>query len=547
MQELENEIFEVWKMLDPSDAYLQGLDEYAGKMFVPTKENQELVFGKIDTILGRIQDETTQKFLNSLKATLKYREPPQDISNVIWTFFGHLVKEGINPEHVSKLLDQTKDVLSESEETYNFDELPLELKIISLNNCNGLKGILNVIKEDTVDQSLRGRIDEIITRIDDYKKNFVVEGIEQGDFSEVFPILKEHSKGDLGRKGHYPQLIKDLYDYYETPDEIEKKALTWLENELPDFQETAKKLAEIYGSESSTDVIDKEVMKHRSIPKSELLDFILSFRDSAQRVVERQLVRINPNYSTKVMETPNYLVSLIPTAAMTMFDSLTDKPFNIFFVTTDEKRSPSTSLPSVFQMIVHEEYGHCVNFSNSALGFAWKPSLVENLNSPLHYPISEGISFHRELESQYLLEALASKPKGESSQDELRLLSELEKHGDLKTQLLEFKFVLLKWRITRFLRAIGDVRINMNKQSVTEFVEWASEKTGLSKKTIYDQIFIFIENPGYAPCYSIAGMALKSIQDEARSKGKDILEFNTIVSSLGFPPRSIFEERLRNI
>jgi uncharacterized protein (DUF885 family) len=99
----------------------------------------------------------------------------------------------------------------------------------------------------------------------------------------------------------------------------------------------------------------------------------------------------------------------------------------------------------------------------------------------------------------------------------------------------------------RFLRAIGDVRINLNRQSLTEFVEWASEKTGFPEKTIFDQIFIFQETPGYAPCYSIAGMALKEIQDEARKNGKDILEFNTKASSLGFPPRTVFEERLRNL
>ncbi|PJB21495.1 MAG: hypothetical protein CO114_05000, partial [Euryarchaeota archaeon CG_4_9_14_3_um_filter_38_12] len=75
----------------------------------------------------------------------------------------------------------------------------------------------------------------------------------------------------------------------------------------------------------------------------------------------------------------------------------------------------------------------------------------------------------------------------------------------------------------------------------------AHTHTGLSKKMVFNQIFIFQENPGYAPCYSIAGMSLKKLQDEARKNGKNILEFNTIASSMGFPPRTVFEERLKQI
>ena len=263
--------------------------------------------------------------------------------------------------------------------------------------------------------------------------------------------------------------------------------------------------------------------------------------------MEKHIVRINPSYDTRVLETPHYLSSFIPTAAMMTFDTLTDKPFNLFFVTTDDRQSPPTSVPDIFQLVVHEEYGHCVNFSNSALSFAWNPNLIEKLASPLHYPISEGISFHRELESLILFEELAARPSENLSKEENELLGAMAMEADIKTVLLETWFVVLKWRVIRIMRAIGDVRINMNKQSLTEFVEWAAKKTGFGEKTIYDQIFIFQEMPGYAPCYSIAGMALKDIQEEAKRRGKDVLEFNTITSSLVFPPRTVFEDRLRNL
>ncbi|UCG68766.1 MAG: hypothetical protein JSV09_13320, partial [Thermoplasmata archaeon] len=346
---------------------------------------------------------------------------------------------------------------------------------------------------------------------------------------------------------YYHQLIKELYDYIESPEEIEEKAMSWLNAELPRLWDTTKELAIIYGIEPNIDTMDNEIGIRSVVGKSELMAFIKNLREKAKEVMESRLVRVNPKYKTKVLKTPDYLVNFIPTAAMTMFDSLTEQPFNIFFVTTDEKRSPPTSVPDIFQLVIHEEYGHCVNFSNSAVGFEYKPTLVERLNSHLHYPISEGISFHREYESLELLEELVAKPEENLSFEEKEFLDALTSKTDIKTVFLESEFTLLKWRIIRFLRAIGDVRINMNKQSLTEFVEWAAKKTGFTEKVIYDQLFVFQENPGYAPCYSIAGMALKEIQDEARKKGKDILEFNTITSSLGFPPRTVFEERLRNL
>ena len=543
---IEDEIYEVWKELSPSDAFRQGLSEYAGKLFIPTPENKGRLLEKIKELKGRTSDEVQTKFLTSLQGSLEYHEVPGDLGEILWTIFGHLIKEGINPEHLLSLLDDADQILANAREVYDLNKLPLVLKITLMNKCTGILGLLDVVYKETEDESLKAKILDISENVKSYRELIVVEGIDKGDFSEVFPVLKEHKDLDMGRGDFYPQLIKDFYDYYETPDEIEDKALSWLENELPELKSTAGKLAEIYKIPPDIESLDAEVAKRSTLKKSELLDFIKNFRVKARNIVEGKLVRINPGYDTRIIPTPDYLVNFIPTAAMTTFDTLTDKPFNLFFVTTDEKRSPASSIPDIFQLIIHEEFGHCVNFSNSAVGFGTSPTLIENLNSKLHYPISEGISFHRELESMVLLEDLVSRSPEDLSEEEKAFLDTLAEYGDIKTMFLESKFVLYKWRIMRFLRAMSDVRINMNKQTLPEFVEWASEKTGFAKKTIYDQLFIFQEHPGYAPCYSIAGMALKDIQEEARKNGKDILEFNTLACSLGFPPRTVWEERLRN-
>lgn len=111
--------------------------------------------------------------------------------------------------------------------------------------------------------------------------------------------------------------------------------------------------------------------------------------------------------------------------------------------------------------------------------------------------------------------------------------------------LLENEFVTWQWRIMRFLRAIFDARINMGKQSIADFVEWAHKETGLSKKMIYNQTWMFLSAVGYAPCYSMAGDMIRRLQDLAMKNKISIIEFNTYAASLGFPIRKIFEEKLK--
>jgi len=185
-----------------------------------------------------------------------------------------------------------------------------------------------------------------------------------------------------------------------------------------------------------------------------------------------------------------------------------------------------------------------LNYSNSATRFAANPTFLELLSSAFSTHISDGISFHRELEFVKLLKKLVEKKT--PSNEEITFLKIMRRGGaDTRIMLLENEFIMREWRIMRFLRAIFGVRINMEKQPVADFVEWAHRKTGLSERMIYDQTWGFLESVGYAPCYSIAGDVVRKLQRRALKKGISLLDFNTYVSSLGFPTREIFEQKIR--
>jgi sulfur relay (sulfurtransferase) DsrC/TusE family protein len=418
----------------------------------------------------------------------------------------------------------------------------IETKILTCQLSDQLLGILETIITETKDENLKQTLTKLKEKAVGYRKHYQVEGVKQGDFKEIYPILKK-TRGKIKHKTIYPKLLSDLWGYPEASDQIERKAKQWLKQELPNLQKVARKLAKIYNVKPNVETVDEELNKRKGIPKQQALQFVKETRSLAQKIFENNIVKITPKYETRVIETPHYLVSMIPTAAMTTFDSFTDKPFNVFFVTTDPRFSPSSNVPDLISSLLHEEYGHAVNFSNSVTRFAAKPTFTELIASTFATHISDGISFYREYEFVELLKKLVKKKT--LSKDEEAFLKILRGENDKATMLLENEFTMQTWRIMRFLRAVFDVRINMEKQSIADFVEWAHKETGLSEKMIYNQTWIFLETVGYAPCYSIAGDKIRRLQQQAIERGISKIDFNTYIASLGFPAPEIFEQKVQ--
>lgn len=524
---MENQIFQLWQEVFPQDAYTQGIERYAGKMFIAEKENEKKALKKIAILKKKTRKIEQKKFLTMIEETIKFKEPQALITSIFWTYFYHMVKEGVVAKHMASLCNFAEKNLDIALKENKNKKFSMEIKILTYNECNALIGILETIKKETKDKKLIEKVNVVIEKTKNFRKYFEFEGLNKGDFENCYPLLK-NSIG-FKRKNH-KKLLKNLYDYPESSEEIREKALKWIENELPKVRQLAKELSIAYNCENNIEVVDKKLSERTKIKKEELMNFISAIREKSMPIVKKKLVKITPKYRVKMIETPDYLKNIIPTAAMSALNTLTKKPFTIFFITIGDEMSAV----DILQMLVHEEYGHCVNFLN--VSDNKNVALLEKISSSLDRPITEGISFYREIEFLNLLKEMVKVP----SKEEKEFLSLFGKYN-LQLFMKEFEFFTYKWRIIRFLRAVSDIEIN-NGRNIAEFIDWASQLTGFSKKTIYNQIFFFQEMPGYAPSYSIAGMSLGEIQ---KSK-KDKVGFNSFACSSGFPPRSIWEERLRN-
>jgi len=245
-----------------------------------------------------------------------------------------------------------------------------------------------------------------------------------------------------------------------------------------------QKFARQLGCEANSESVMQALRKEKSLKVNHLIPYINKVRKLLVKIVNNRVVGVNPKYSTKAAETPTYLSGVSPSGGAFSFDILTTTPKHTFLATTDPRRDPSTVPSDLVNLLVHEEYGHCVHYSNSSRGYGAKPALVEMLNSILGSAISEGMSF---------------------------------------------QFFTKAWRMTRFLRVIGDARINSRKQDLPDFVEWASKETGLSKSMIYFQVFPAHQGigPGYASTYAIIGESIRKIQNAAKEKDKDLVKLNT--------------------
>jgi hypothetical protein len=543
MDQVAQDIYELWSELEPALAFQCGNDRSVGKFFNPTEDNVQDIFRRIDVLRMDTIDSTNHAILNCLETKIKIQEPYRVLWDAIWGYFGYLTKEGINEQHMKELTNNIIGSLQTIHTNLNNKSWSTEIKIITVNNYNGLIGIIDSIEKNA--KNLKPEFDKLRNELKKYMKRYQVPEIKVGDFSEVFPLL-EKKGGNIGRKLIYPDILRNIWGYLESAEEIESLALTWLNTERPKLMEITEKLALKLNVEADVEKVNDALVKKYGIKQKMALEFIKDLRIPLRKIVEKNVVEITPKYKTDVIETPGYLLNFISTAAMTPFDIHTENPFNVFFVTTDAKRSPPTGISDLFQLIIHEEYGHCVHFSNSATKFRATPSDVDMIYTPMAIPISDGISFFREYESLKLLRSIFAKREHEMDNDEKTLLNLINSKIALDVFLLEFEFTIMRWRIIRFLRAIGDVRINMHKQSLTEFITWASEYSGLSKKFIFDQIFLFQVRPGYAPCYSIVGNRIQEYQQKAKARGRSEIDFNSFASSLGFPPRNVFEQRLND-
>jgi len=293
--DVEAEIFEFVKESDPSTAWLQGASEYVGKLFIPSRRNLERVAKRADELRLKAENNSQLKAIDSMAAAYALQEPQTHPDGILTAFFGHLIKEGIVPSHLKSLTRNAARALQAAAMETSEKQWPTGLRLLTLIRCDGLLEIIKTIKKETTDKQLKELLDDLALATKKYASIFRVRGFKNQGFDEVYKIIKRDG-AELGREKIYAQALRRLWDYPETPEEVEAKGLKFLERELPRFKRITERLAKKYGVAAKAEDVSKAITAKRSVKQEEILPFLGELRKRTERVVNKNIVRINPKY-----------------------------------------------------------------------------------------------------------------------------------------------------------------------------------------------------------------------------------------------------------
>ncbi len=543
----ERDAFDLWTQLRPDDAYVSGVPEAAGRFFVPTPANVRRMRARIAKVRASTKDVTTRKFLASFDTQLAYPEPSHLPEIMVASFFGYMIKEGVEADHIGPLAAAAAKALDAERKALVGKRWLAGMRALVQLSASGLGEIVDIVERELQlssgnDAALHS-FGELRAALQRYRKAFDLPGFRpDATFEETYAFFREHG-ADLGRSRVYARELRDFWDYKETPIQVESAGLRMMRRELPHFRTLTVALAGELHTDPTAEAVAKALRARAGLRPDQILPFLNGVRDACLRVADKHVVAINPSYRAMIIETPPYFVNTTPSGAAYSIDSLTDHSKEVFLATTDERSASRPPPGELLSLLVHEEYGHCVHGSNTSHAFAGKPRLLDTVNSTFGC-VSEGIAFQRELEFVPVMNGIAS---GRFDGPEERALAEaLEPWGGVTTAARHFEFLTYLWRITRALRVIGDARINSGKQDIVAFVDWAHKATGLEKATIYYNVFPAhqVLGAGYASTYAIIGERIRAIQEKAAKKHIPLRELNAFACSIGWPPKTLFEAKL---
>lgn len=531
---LEEKYLSLWRRLSPENSYIQGISADEGLLFDNSTQHITRMTKEIDTFRAQLTSSdwatvSLRKILLSTRFELTFEEPHQAFVSLTGTFDGYFLKHSgkIPIPTLRSLYSQGNSVLSNSFQRARRKQWSLPLRLLLIFAASGFFKIMSSLPQTPEKNSL-------LATAQLYVSQFRLRGENKDQYlftKEAFRrnASKRRSSLLMGRKRVYPRVLRDVYDYgsLSDPAVLLKQGLQWLREEMPLMRKLTQQLAELFGAEPKMKAVRKHMEKLDKLEPSRLVEMNRTFRDQLVPLLRGRLVNIPRGYSANIEPTPKYLESSLPSAAATAYDQLTPRPQLIYYITTNPKLEPFTSLAELLRVWVHEDLGHDLHFHNVAVSRLTNKYLHLKLPNSFGDALSEGIAFDRE---RQLIEVMKGSPE---------LRSYLEK---IRSSLpLELEWEVQRGRIVRFLRIIGDVTLNTDQMTLPEFLVWAKKNTGVGTRTMFYELFPAHEanGPGYATTYGVVGQQLRDLQTKL-GKSKSMPEFNDRAMQLGYLPTSIF-------
>ena len=236
---VDAQILDFVKDVNPSAAYLMGFNDYAGKLFVASQKNVDSALRKVRALRSKARTELQRKLLDSMETQLLFDEPQPVLDDLVGTIFAHLVKEGVNDAHMLSLLDFAMRDVDACKKRYAKRDIPVAVKALTLYRLEGVLDILDTVRGQTKSSQVKEACEALKGKVTEYVKLFELEGWGKGEFPNAERVFREKG-ADLGRQRFYLTALKKGFDYAETPEQLEKSAISWIDEELPRFRKVTR-------------------------------------------------------------------------------------------------------------------------------------------------------------------------------------------------------------------------------------------------------------------------------------------------------------------
>jgi len=542
MEDLETAAFQLWKGLRPGDAYLSGIDDAGGTLFIPTRENIRNKRNELDAIWRSTLDISLRSLLRCSRCDLDLQEPQRPPSDIYTNMAGHIIKGGIKNPLLPSLLRESRTYMEDAVSNLRILRWPLEVQLQTLNDICRLKDLLRGLpRSHLLLEPVKGLLD----KVREYEGLFTLGDISSYSHDDMVSTLEE-GDGHLGRGDIYPRILGELYACPEKAGAMEESFVLELYNTIPVLKGAIEELSDMYGTDPDLDDVDVEMASQRRIRVQETISTIEGLRDDIIYWGIRRLIDYPHEVDTGILETPSYLRSFIPLMKMVNMDGLPARPRTDLFITLDPGRYRPISFPDLVLMIAREELGNRALFLNSYLRPLENVKGTDLLSRSLIGSVSWGISMTRELEFLGMFRDMLTR-RSELLKDEALLVDRIETCCPFEDLVADLEFLVSKERVLSLIRAVADIRVNSGKQSILEFMRWGQIVSGIGEPTILGSVWDAVSRPGFHASSMMISMGMRKASHEKMEQGISQREFNTYSTSLGFPAWKVLRERVLEI
>lgn len=530
MPHQDSETFELWKGLIPAESYKSGSDEVGGVLFIPTRNNIVTKRREIDSIWRSTEDATIRSLLRRARCYLDLKEPYKAPMDIVNTLTIHLVKGGIENPFLQILLHNSAIYMEHAISELKIPRWPVETQVLSLYQAGILGSMLTSLKKGGhLDQEL----DDLIDEVHRFEDIFPLHDITGRNFGEMISYMGE-GDGHLGRRDIFPRVLSEMFALPDRHDVVEEKILLELYKEIPRLKRASFEVKEMYNTSMDSEDIADAIAKEKVIKEDRLIQTIERLKGRLVFWGVRRVIDYPHERDTGLIETPEYLRSVIGSGRYMNMNGLTGKPVNDLYITTDRGSKRPWSFPEIFHLLIIEELGYRAHYLNTFLRPYRGVMEIERIHGPIMTSTMDAFVDIHQLDVITLMKDMVDRSK-ELLPGERRLIDHIEESYPMKELLAELEFLISRKRIIGLLSGVADIRINTGKQSIPEFLRWANIITGMEKSAVMEAVTGPALSPGHHAHQQIISIELKELSGSMRSHGVSLKDFNTLSTRMGFP------------